>query len=1025
MPKFASFRPKAQASEVEDEREKDDGRLESLPTGRKHFQDSKISRHYGRNDDLPTHSRHVNRQSTKSDTQLAAPRSDHQPRDYILDTRGDEDNVRYGSLHRFSVPPYRRIGYGNVLGLSLKQKIDRAMSSDKRIIIPPRDIDSASRRDRNVLAKVRKQKELRIRPSSILPAPNSQADFLSFNVAGARHGLDDYENPSLSDEEDYRSIYGRTKPSPYLQDEDLEYGSDEVADEAGSLLKETRLRGAELSRLVEQDPSNGSAWLELVAHQECLYGGRAKLTNAESQSLADIRLSILEKALKQVKDDRYVEQLLCSLMDQAALLWDATRKVKKWEEVLSQHPTYITLWTKYLDFLQTDFATFRMEDLREAFAKALQKVRIVKESRGEAFTEYAHIQCYLLLRVTCCMKDAGFSEQAFGVWQANLEFNTRELDKNEDLIAKFETYWESEVRRIGEEDSRSWADFLQNGGGPPGPMTDSVVSGLQDCASEDWYSSERDAEENLFPARTADNTMEDDTYRVILFSDVEPFLININGTSWNSLVQAFLAFNSLPSLPTSDIVDSSWWWDPFVRNDHLRGNETTTGLHAATIDSNRTFQASMPRSIFTADSAFAGSISQISVFPAMTDIGKRQLTFVRHALSSLVARVNNDYLSVYFLGFENTYFPSSARKAAKRLLKQQPSCLKLYNAYALIEFSQSNRATAEKVLLTAINMSRDDPQTSLLWQTWIFELLERASAEVALSRLMTMPDSEIKEQAPRPGSSESADFTRTVRVHRLLTSCRDQCISIGNVFLAVHYSTLHLLLAYLSSEDALSTAVTAFNSSLAMLPGPPHSLFHEILHQSLARIISYHVAHHPSFSPRIVRSALQRSVSLFPQNTLFLSMFASVESRFRIDDRIRSTVSSIVHGSEFGNTKSNDNPQAKETVLTHMFAIYIELSRSTEMGSNQHSVRATFERAVQSECGGKNALIWQSYILWELQQGGHAKAVWWRAIRGCPWVKRLWIMPWQYQGLVRIEELKGIYELMMDKEIRIRIQIEE
>lgn len=54
---------------------------------------------------------------------------------FIFDGKGDRQNVAYQSLHKYSIPPYQRVGYGNILGLDLRFKIDRAESTIDKVFI--------------------------------------------------------------------------------------------------------------------------------------------------------------------------------------------------------------------------------------------------------------------------------------------------------------------------------------------------------------------------------------------------------------------------------------------------------------------------------------------------------------------------------------------------------------------------------------------------------------------------------------------------------------------------------------------------------------------------------------------------------------------------------------------------------------------------------------------------------------------------------------------------------------------------
>ena len=57
---------------------------------------------------------------------------------------------------------------------------------------------------------------------------------------------------------------------------------------------------------------------------------------------------------------------------------------------------------------------------------------------------------------------------------------------------------------------------------------------------------------------------------------------------------------------------------------------------------------------------------------------------------------------------------------------------------------------------------------------------------------------------------------------------------------------------------------------------------------------------------------------------------------------------------------------------------------------------------------------------------GRAKAVYWRAVRACPWVKELYLLAFEYLGEeMGEEELRGVYEMMEEKGLRVHVALED
>ena len=140
---------------------------------------------------------------------------------------------------------------------------------------------------------------------------------------------------------------------------------------------------------------------------------------------------------------------------------------------------------------------------------------------------------------------------------------------------------------------------------------------------------------------------------------------------------------------------------------------------------------------------------------------------------------------------------------------------------------------------------------------------------------------------------------------------------------------------------------------------------------------------------------------------------------------MRSAVKELVLGGSAG-TKS----KAQESVMPHLFAVYSELHRGLIFGSNSSTIRNTFERAVQSDSGAHCAGLWKLYFLFEHSRfnAERAKMVFWRGVRACPWAKDLYMLAFEHlrdDNTMGEVDLRGVYELLGEKELRVHIVIED
>jgi hypothetical protein len=613
-------------------------------------------------------------------------------------------------------------------------------------------------------------KQLQIRPDLQNDASvDLRKDFLPLNSSGSRkrRRIDDgapTREHSSSDESppDYRLIVGKAKARHHTSP-DLEAISDSNLD---SEEERARQRNVVLSRRVAGHPDDVDSWLDLIDHQDAMVGtadgeGVRILTSAESRSVADIKVSMYEKALNKVGSCVPRDRLLLGMMEEGSKIWDTKSLSKKWKSILQAYPNYLTLWVKYLDFQQTQFVNFTYEQCRSVFMECL-KMTGARLDTGERIT----ITVYILLRLSLFMREAGFSEHAIGLWQAILEFNffkPVDITKDHDAAtSSFAQFWESEAPRIGEVDAKGWAHADSVGMDARSDTTNLPID--NDSVFESWDKCERHrALHSRLPARTLDEVPEDDPYRVILFSDIKDFLIPFSehGAS-DLLIDSFLLFCHLPplGLHRNGETVQQWRGDQFICNallDQLNGNSAVwfSDLRG---DSEKTAQLApvvFPHHQFAVslDTLF-GNSSWFSALEAwkstsMRNDGAVDSDWVLRILRHLVDRFqdNND-LAEYTLALECVGRPKEASKYAKALLKKHPSNPRLYNAYALIEHRDGHANMAERVWTTTLSMSqkfaeKDRADCILLWRTWVWETIGSQNFSKAVQIILAIPDSNI------------------------------------------------------------------------------------------------------------------------------------------------------------------------------------------------------------------------------------------------------------------------------------------
>ena len=712
---------------------------------------------------------HASTQQTVPARDTGAPRSEERGDFYVVDRKGDAYNVTYGTIHRYNVPLYHRAGRGRVLGLPPSYSIDRE-SRDEATLLIRSDAwpgDGNRPKSKSILANIKTpgNKLLHVRRENHSGIYESQRDFIPFRADGSRKRekllggiIPSDDNSSDTEKIAYRSIEGKAKPNEDLSS-DLEAASDSVEGGIIDLESDAKQRNIELSRQVEDSPTDLDAWIQLIEHQDVLIGrvtaGARQLTSAEARSLADIKLSLYGKALRNIGSHPLKDRLLLGLMEEGSKVWDSTLLSDKWRSALKSNPGHISLWVKYLNFRQTEFLEFTFERCRAVFLDCMKLNASGHDSRDKAT-----IHTYLFLRMTTFIREAGFVELAVGLWQAVLEFTLfrpPEFDGNNDVdgaLSSFMEFWESEVARIGEGGAKGWN---HDDNAVPEPSSDTLdVQIIPPFLFASWLESEKTHEHSArFPARSLDE-VDDDPYRVVLYTDIKDFLPFF----WalrrpNILLQGFLCFCRLPPLSSPEISDTLRLWsgDSFLRNELIELPDTALAkwLEPNSLDAPvSTACFPMDNFIHSLDSFFNVKGSWFASFKLWKDLafsgsGSIYPDWVRRVLRLLVDAIpTDDDLVEYVLALEFACNSKDGKKYAKSLLKKRSSNLRLYNEYALIECRSGNGAAADHAWATTFSLSSSLPypkklEYAAIWSTWLWEALDCRDVKKAIGLLLSIP----------------------------------------------------------------------------------------------------------------------------------------------------------------------------------------------------------------------------------------------------------------------------------------------
>ncbi|KAI4850759.1 DUF1740-domain-containing protein [Aureobasidium sp. EXF-8846] len=804
---------------------------------------------------------------------------------FAIDRKGDHQNVAYGRLHRYSVPAYHRVGCGNILGLHLRCKIDRAESTLDKLVILDKSATFKQTPQRLLLKRQRNQgiSDLHVRDEDELDLAQ---DFVRFSPLTAE------SDPSFMDD-DYNSFRYTDRSTDFDPHHERE-----ILDAVPTAEVQIRQQNVQFVRATKSDPSDLQAWLNLASHQEHLVSPGAdahSLTNTERQNLATMRIAVYEKALRHfpASEESKRERLLLELLQEAYLAWDLQKYTHKLQEIIQQHPENISIWTRYLDACQANPINFHFEDIKAFFVQSLRTLG--SKAKRHRVPEIQKMLLYLILRYTVFLLDTGYDELSVAIWQAVCEyhlFRPRRLAKCEEsqVLAEFEQFWDNETPRFGEIGARGWLAASED---------DEIATDMQESPSKDRLDPkspfrsfsvlERIKSKLLqLPGRTMNDIDGDDPFHVVFFSDLRDVLeATAAGLDDLDLLDAVLCYLGLPSVSLTTTIGKDTRQQPEWRSDILLHHGL---LQLGSFTDGRTENYQISTDLLFSR-VFQGSSRPNAEESAHEQPPPQEVVhFVRRVLSSMVKRFpKDDNLAEYHLAFELSYFPKEASKVAKNLLRQRPSSPRLYNACAIIAAKLGQMEKAVQIWAGAINMKDSfshaaQEELVLLWRGLVWCYLEANNPQTALSHLASF------------GSSVDSDGSGSVPIStatllRLRSAFRDgfqHALSQSQSKTAALNAEMLALVAYLTEPDALQASVDSVHErcSVAQQRLSKDHVLIEMLHQIKAGTIAYHVHRRRPYRPAFVRFELETSIAHFPDNTIFLEMYRDNEARFRLDDRL-------------------------------------------------------------------------------------------------------------------------------------------
>ncbi|OAV91551.1 hypothetical protein PTTG_01027 [Puccinia triticina 1-1 BBBD Race 1] len=972
---------------------------------------------------------------------------------FTIDLREDTFNLHHGRPDRGKVPRYRRAAAGRVLGLDphLRITFSSAYRGDGLQLSQEGRTKPVSISDPAVL-QLLNDKNLKRISLSRLPNGGKLVDGPSAPFIP----LVESDRPSTAVEQERVPLGINLYGEPESEEEDLEDYVPPEEDGGESFLDRLNHRKGELERRTTQHPEDVEAWLALVSLQDemkelGLVGLRARVADADSEAISrhiqgtsDLKIAYLKRALREPANQNN-EQLLLAHMkaycDQPDL-----DLAKEWQKMLEAHPAVTGLWIAYVDWKQTEAGSMNVLEMVEVYEELIDRLVRRAENTSTPQKERTHFEqsiVYLFHRCCVMLKQAGYTERATAAFQAIMELNFfrphQNVESLNELVDDLEAFWDSEVPRIGEHGAKGWTNMdvasepLEPQTGESSPDQSNQVESCSEQIFDRWQAREMKAHQ---PLRTTDLQDDEDPFGCVLFDDIRNLLFLLStDDSLQALLYSFLSFIGV-SIPPPDIdTNVPFFTDPFLSTELIDVPERQSTFWPQSA-SKLSFDPYGPTERLSGIKKpqmipfriFPCDIRQLFADPSRWFVNfeppKDTINFIKNAFQALkTTRILKDdtYFKLCELSFEARVDASSAAKLAKRSLSLDPRNYVLWDAYSRLCLLQGKPKQARDVYVKTLEMSEQGTEGLVsLWYSWAemeFHLGHFRLVISILARAMNCLDESPSELVRNTSQARAPALLLRVRRafigHLAGAFQNDPPLSLlrSRVSAAASYGTFQYL------TEGFTSGCEAYERSLTALESLESPAEEEELWLNYSRLIYGQIQDHQQFKPLHIRAILHRAIVKFPNNSVFLALFAFNESKMKIENHTRRLIHDILL-----------NIPALVTVNRWLFAIWVELHLNSST-YNQAAIRGLFERALTNQSIRACLQVWVLYIEFEIrnQNFDRARSLVTRSIAHCPWAKELYLLPFtsRFEGAYgtsagRAMEMQRMARLVDEKGVRIR-----
>ncbi|EJD04053.1 DUF1740-domain-containing protein [Fomitiporia mediterranea MF3/22] len=953
---------------------------------------------------------------------MAAPESYN--RVFFIDRKGDELNVRYGSLYAGDVPKYWHVGRGKkVLGLAPHLGVLYRGSKGVEIGELGWYNKSPQLTDSRARALLKSGRTRRLTTSSKTTHKYNEID--GFIKLPSRKGKEK--------EQAYRSIAIGSKDGSDSESSSVRSGSeasDSDSDTSPLSAREESLRS--LEQRLAKDPTSEQTWLLLLQHS---VGGTEPSNKNAEKARAEISVSILERALSAHPSNATSPLLRLKYLKAGEMIWDTARTKAEWDKTLKTI-TSADILVEWLDWIIRTTPNFNA-----AVESAMKAIEIASNDKDD----YARLRIFW--RIATFLRQAGYVERGFALFQAQAELTFNEPEENvtaslEQRLDSLEEFWESEAPRMGEAGAKGWKTWIADKQGDAGRKPRRV----DELANHDpytiWHFGEVESDRRLiFPVRMSnqedDNTEEDDVeaededpYATILFSDIRPFLIDLRTPKAREIFRlVWLSYLGLHipglsgALSSTNLASDDRWADTallqpwFVQSLLPHSND----LRMITADSVSGVMVGREKRYSKGfDAVKSWSLGVLEPLDGLTVSGEYRM-WPRDCLAGLdpdvidvMRRIIREHKhdselpgwNLSELAFEASMGQGeTALKLSQAMLAENSSSAELLATHAHLERIRHKYDKARKVYRVGLQSLARSGKEDVVCLWW-------GSAE--LEWLLSKDDAALEVVLRSAGQEGGRTGVHILRAKRRLEElCQPDSTSEWRFRL--RWMKLRILLELL--VGTLDSAVAVVTQFLAYQANG--SLQHESL--TVARLLMlYHhtVTLHNPAPPAILRDRVQEALGVYPSNSIVVGLFLECEKGEGVWGRVRGLLSESVPGT-----------LQEKSVGRRLIEVWIAKWEEGRWLGEVERTRAGLEAAIKSDRTKGSAILWKVYVKFEIAAGNlkRAKAVLFRALKECPLVKELYLLAFEEdlrQAYTR-RELMDLSDTMAERGIRLRRSLGE